>query len=195
MCSFSIPNVFLSGAKSPDLHWECSKLYLCWGWPLAKGDVLPPVNSNGAVSDQNTFQAKTNHCVLDFHRIISSVIWNYDFLAVSFIVGKWQIPKINADSQKRSLDSIPAYRIKSTRKRNLSVFQVISTKPFTIANSSAVWLNSALCLSLKSCFGPEWNASLSIYICMIEHMVIVPRSKRKIASSNFSTHILKFSWQ
>lgn len=195
MCSFSIPNGFLSCAKSPDLRCECSKLYLCWGWPLAKGDVLPPVNSNGAVSDQNTFQAKTNHCVLDFHRITSSVVWNYDFLAVCFIVGKWQIPKINADSEKRSLDSIPAYRIKSTRKRNLSVFQVISTKPFTIANGSAVWLNSALCLSLKSCFGPEWNASLSIYICMIEHMVIVPRSKRKIASSNFSTHILKFFWQ
>lgn len=170
----------MSGAESPDLCCECSKLNLCWGWPLTKYDVLSPVNSNVAVSDQNTFQAETNPYVLDFHRITSSEVWDYDFRAVCFIVGKWYIPEISADSEERSLDWVPEYRIKSTRKINLSVFQAISTKPFAFANGSAVWLNSALCLSLKSCFGPEWNSSLSIYICRIEDVVVVPRTGKEV---------------
>lgn len=83
----------------------------------------------------------------------------------------------------------------AARKKNLSVFQGISTKQLTIVNDSAVWLNyidPTLCLSLKLCFCLEWNSSLCIYVCMIGHIVIVPRtSKKKIASSNLSIHILK----
>lgn len=46
------------------------------------------VYSDSAVSDLNAFQAETTDFMLEFHRITSSVVWDYALLAICFIVCK-----------------------------------------------------------------------------------------------------------